>query len=128
MPYEITWEPRGAVKRLFGFVSAEEFLRSAMDLQGHPNFDGLRFVINDFREVTGHAVTETDVKKVAAYGLGAFHVNPRIAIAAVTTDAEILRLLELYASPRYSLYAFRHFPTLVAARNWIEIHTAPSPA
>lgn len=128
MPYEITWENRGAHKRMYGFVTSVEFLRAALEMQGHARFDELRYVVNDFREVTGHNITEADVMKVAAYALGAFHINPRIAIAAISTDAEIQRLMELYASPRYSLYAFRYFPTLVAAREWIDFHVAPSPA
>ena len=53
MPYEIVWEPKGAVKRFFGRVSDAEVLQSGLEIECDPRFDNLNFVINDVLAGTG---------------------------------------------------------------------------
>lgn len=125
MPYEIAWEQEGACKRLYGFVSTKEFVQSVLAIQADPRITQARYIINDFTGVTGYDITEADVLLFAAYGLDAFHLNPDVSIAAISTDPAVCRLLDIYASPRYSLYAFRHFPTSRMARAWIAARTHP---
>lgn len=124
MAYEMIWEPHGVYKRFHGFVTASEFLASIVKLQGDRRFDAVRYSINDFLSVEGHDVSPGDVKKFAAYGMGAAKSNPNIRIAAITADETLISLLRLYASPPLSPYPLAVFASLVDARHWLA--TAPA--
>ena len=120
MPYRLTWEPRGACKTFHGFITSDEFNASIAAFQGDGRFDTARYSINDFTDVAGHSVTEGDVRRFAAFAVGAFQTNRKIRIAVVTTDPGIRALVELYASPGLAPFPLAIFATLAEARAWAE--------
>ena len=120
MSYHLVWEPRGAYKSFHGFVTSHEFTASIAAFQGDARFDDALYSINDFSDVAGHNITEGDVRRFAAFAVGAFHSNRRVRIAIVTTDAEIRRLVTIYASPGLAPFPVAIFATLEEARAWVE--------
>lgn len=119
MAFEIAWELRGVCKRFFGHVTDEELMQSLIKVESDHRFDTLRFVINDFLEVEGFAVTEDNVLLLAAIDKAAALTNPNIVIAVVATDAQIQALARLYATSPMSVYSTEIFPNLAEARAWI---------
>lgn len=119
MAYEINWEPKGVCKTYSGFVTSQEFMQSIATFQGDPRFDDCRYSLNDLTAVEGHSIAEADVKRFAAFAIGAYHSNPNVRIAVVATDPSILALLDLYTAPGHSPYPLRIFPALAEARAWL---------
>ena len=126
MAFEITWEDRIACKRMWGSVSAEEFLRSIAAMQSDPRYDRLRYSINDFLEAQALQFSESDIHHYAAAGIGAAISNPRLRIVIVATDPKILGLIRVYS--KLSGYSVDYFKTMLAARAWITANEAQSPA
>lgn len=118
MAYRLAWEPNGALKSFHGFVTSDEFSASIAAFQGDARFDTARYSINDFSDVDGHNITEGDVRRFAAFAVGAFHSNRRIRIAVVTSDPGIRALVELYASPGLAPFPVGIFTTVAEARGW----------
>ncbi len=120
MPYRLDWEPRGVYKKLWGFVTAAEYLQSMRDIHGDARFDGLRYAINDFLAVEGFDVGDRTIVDMAAASLGAKHSNSRIHVALVTHDERIRALAGLFASRDLRSFPTRVFATVGEARRWLE--------
>ncbi len=97
MSFELTWQPKGVVKRFFGNVTSDELLGSVIQTEGDYRFDDLRYVINDFTECTGYSISTEIVDSIAAIDSGAALTNPHIKIAVVATNAEMIALAQQYA-------------------------------
>ncbi len=119
MGYEIIWEPRGVVKRFFCEVTSQDMLQSVAETEGDSRFDELRFVINDFLEITGLSSSHHDVEEVAAIDSIAAITNPRIKVAIVTTSPVVKEMGEGYINSPLNHYPTKIFQTLEDARNWI---------
>ena len=120
MPYRLDWEPRGVCKKLWGFVTAEEYLQSMRDIHGDPRFDRMHYAINDFLAVQDFDVGDRTIVDMAAASLGARHTNSRIRVALVTRDPRIVSLAALFASRDLRSFPTRVFATLAEARQWLE--------
>lgn len=120
MPFEIIWEPYGAYKRFYGFVTASEFKQSIEKLHNDLRFDILKYSINDYLGVQGHEITGIDVTMFAALGIGASFSNPNIRIASVTTEERILEFLQSYATTQLEPSHLGAFSNVADARTWIK--------
>ena len=120
MPFEIIWEPHGAYKRLYGFVTASEFKQSIEKLHNDLHFDSLKYTINDFLGVHGHEIAKTDIAMFAALWIGASFSNPNIRIATITTDEKIMELMQSYISSQLKPSHLGIFSNVADARNWIK--------
>lgn len=119
MSYEIIWETRGVVKRFFGDVTSHDMLQSVVETEGAPQFDDLRFVINDFLGITGVSSSLQDVEEVAAIDSIAAITNSRIKVAVVATSSVIIELAESYIRSPLNQYPTKIFQTLAEARQWL---------
>lgn len=119
MPYTIKKEHhgKGVHKQFTGFITADEFLSSIYENHRDPDYDSLRYSINDFSEVTGHAVDDDHVTLATAHGLGAAFSNSDVAVAIVTTDSSIRALASMFADR--TNYKVAYFDTLEHARLWV---------
>ena len=124
MAFELVWEPRGVYKRFYGHVTGDELMEAVTQVEGDPRFDDLRFVINDFLEISGFAVTEDNVLMVSAIDNAASTSNPNIIIAIVAADLQIQALARLYAVAPLTVYPTEIFLTIHDARAWI-LSTTP---
>ena len=89
MSYEVTWEPRGVIKRFSALVTDNEMIQSVVDTEKDARFDELRYVINDFLGITGISMTKDSVDEISVRDRGAAYTNPNIRIAVVATHPEI---------------------------------------
>ncbi len=78
MPYANAWEPRGVCTQFSGFVTAEEYVRSAEDICADPRFDGLRFVIKHLLAIDDHAIDPHALEPIAAIRYGALHQSEHL--------------------------------------------------
>lgn len=99
MPYENCWERHGVVKHFSGFVTADEFVRSAEDIAAHPDFDGFTYIVNDFSESVGHGIDAEALERIAVIRFGSMAVNQRIRVIVVGTDPRVRALVNAVAAP-----------------------------
>ena len=118
VPYVLTREKNGVYKKFSGFVTPEEFLASIYENHRDPDYDRLRYSINDFLEVTDHAVSNKDVLMAAAHGLGAAFLNATVKVAIVTTNAGIRDLVGGFAA--LTKYPLAYFTDVASARLWLQ--------
>jgi len=118
--YELSWESKGLVKRFFGDVTDKQFIDAVIESECDARFDGLRHVINDFRDVESFVFTPDDVDYVAAIDNAAAVSNPHIRIAVITSNPEIIALARQYAESPMNVYPTRIFATLADARAWLD--------
>jgi len=119
LSYEVTWEPRGVIKRFSALVTDNEMIQSVVDTEKDARFDELRYVINDFLGITGISMTKDSVEEISVRDRGAAYTNPNIRIAVVATHPEIIALANAYANSPLNAYPTKIFPTLVEARSWL---------
>ena len=120
MPFENIWEERGVYRKYHENVSSQEICDAMEDVHGHKLFDSIRYVINDYLDVTEFDVTTYDIITLAALDRAAALSNPHIKIAIVATESTIHMLANLYgdliaASP----YKSEIFTNLDEARAWV---------
>lgn len=115
------WEPRGVVKRYFGHVSREELIAPVVQTESDERFDTLRFVINDFLEARSVAFTEADIDDIAALDIGAAATNPRIRVAIVAVQPDVIALVQRYLDVAAGAYPTSVFATLAEARAWVAL-------
>ncbi len=120
MGYELIWEPRGVLKRFYGPVTDTDIAGSVARVHGDRRFDTLRYVINDFRDGTGHRVPLDAVEEIAAIDDVASISNPHIRVALVAATPDFIELAKQYAGATLKLYPTRIFSSLDEARNWLD--------
>jgi hypothetical protein len=118
MSYEVLWEARGAVKRFWDVVSSEDMIRSVVETEADARFDNLRYVINDFLDVSRIAFSAEDINDISTMDLGASRTNATIKIAVVATLAELVAFAEQYANSDLNVYPTQVFATMDEARAW----------
>ena len=121
MGYELSWESRGAVKRFFGHVTGNDILKSVVQIESDERFDEMRWVINDFLETTGLTVSPSELDEIAAIDGAAALVNPKIRIAIVTTNPDLISASDQYANSPMNSFPTRIFPTQAEARAWLGV-------
>jgi len=120
MPYTNVWEPGGVTTHFTGFVTADEYVRSAEDICADPRFDALQFVIKDLLAIDGHAIEVEASDTIAAIRYGARFTNPNIYLVLLTVDERLVP----FAHPRtdsllHGLYETHAFASDAAARRWL---------
>jgi hypothetical protein len=125
MGFEISWEPKGVVKRLFGHVTNDDLQKASAIVQGNARFDDLRYVIIDFLDCTSHSVSDPALLEVAAIDQAALegkarHTTRKIRIAILATDSKILDLAKHYADYDLTTVTFGIFFNRSDARVWLD--------
>ena len=118
MPVEMTWELRGVRSRFFGSVTAAELLHHVREICRHPDFSDLRFSILDFRHATD-AVEDADLLEVRAELIGSQYTNPKILVAAITTEREAIDHLTRFIGLGVLKQQIQIFSTPDDAMDWI---------
>ncbi len=125
MPWSNVWEARGVCTHFSGFVTAEEYVRSAEDICADPRFDDLRFVIKDLLAVEDHSIDPQARDPIAAIRYGARFTNPNIYLVLLTTDPRLLPFAHpATTSFLHGLYETRAFASADAARRWLSAQPA----
>lgn len=120
MPDTTAWEPQGVCTLFSGFVTAEEYIRSAEDICADARFDDLRVVIKDLSAIEDHAIDGQALDPIAAMRYGARLTNPNIRLILVTTDPRLVPFA--YPAPESFMRGLcdsRAFPDMAGARRWL---------
>jgi hypothetical protein len=120
MPFRLTWEPRGVYRQYFGDVTIAERLESFEAICGHRRFDELRYTITDYLDVGRYEVTAEATEVIAALHIAPLRTNPRVLMAAVAVKPEVVMAIKDFIGLQYTERPYRVFPTLEAAREWLQ--------
>ena len=122
MAFTNVWEPKGVTTHFTGFVTAEEYVRSAEDICADPRFDELRFVIKDLLAIDGHSIDAATIDPIAAIRYGARYTNPNIYLILLTADPRLAPLARPDATSFLrGLYETCAFVDEAAARRWLAV-------
>ena len=119
MAHNITWEQHGVYREFYHFVTGEEILASNFELQAHPNFEIIDYVINDFTKVTDHSITIPDTNTFAATDEIAAYGKVVLKIAIIVTKKDLFDLADAYQRMMEQMkFDCKIFKTLEQARRW----------
>ena len=118
MPVEMAWEPRGVRSRFFGRVTAADLLHHVQTICQRPDFTDLRFSILDFRDAVD-AVDDADLLDVQAQLTGSQYWNPRILVAAITRDRQVIDHISRFIRLGILNRQIQVFSTPEAAMDWV---------
>lgn len=116
MPYEITWEQHGAIKKLSGFMSNDDVRSAFKALHKDARYNSLLYVLHDSSEVTGHEYKKEDVLLLLANHLGASVQNPRLRDIVVSRDQAFVEEIRSSMPVRLLPNPVEFFNTLAEAR------------
>jgi hypothetical protein len=117
MPVDLTWEARGVVRQLTGFVTAEEFVASAHQIESHPDFDRFVYLIDDFTGSTGNGIDGPALEEVAAICFGVRTSRKSLRVFIVTPhDGVRASALSAQAGPTGGAFETMIVPTRAVAR------------
>ncbi len=128
MGCEIYWEPKGIFRRYFGHVTGPEMTEPVIAMQADPRFDGVRYVILDLLDVETFSVTQADLELIGALDTAAVHSNPRLRLAIVATNPEIVGMVAQYEDVADGAFPTAVFSTVAEARDWANIPAVHWPA
>lgn len=121
MPHTILWEKNGIIRKFNGTISGEEILQSNFDLQAHPKFGGLKYIINDFTSVTEHTIELGHTKAYAASDDVISDTKFELKIAIIVIQEDLLELAKQYKSQMTNMYFdCKIFESEESARQWVE--------
>lgn len=116
MPYEITWEPHGAYRKLSGFVSNDDVRKSFTELHEDDRYNTLLYILHNSSEVSGYEYAKTDVTLLFANHLGASIRNPDLHDLVVNTDEAHIEAIRSSMPIKLLPTPVEFFPTLADAR------------
>ena len=119
MPHSNTWETDGLYRKFIGKISAYEILESNINLHQDSNFSYIKYVINDFSEVTQHSIEVTHTRIYASTDRLISDYKEALKIALVVTQAELLALANRYCEQMIDeKFECQIFKTIEEARAW----------
>jgi hypothetical protein len=119
MPFELSWEPEGVVRRYTGWVSPQDRRDSLELICADHRFDELRYAISDYRSVTGYEADAAAAVELAALHRGPLLTNPQIVIAAVTDRPDVIADIRTFIAQGVLSMPYRIFSDMAEARRWV---------
>ena len=119
MANTISWETDYLYRKFSGEITGEEILKSNFDLQVHPRFAKIKYLINDFSEVTAAHIDAEHAKIFASTDDIISDTKGKLKIAIVTDNPAHIELAEGYrAAMKNRLFECEIFATVEEAKNW----------
>ena len=120
MPYTNTWETDGLYRKFTENISGDEILESNFELHTDPNFQKIKYIINDFIEVTGHSIETVHTKVYASTDEIVSNTKGRLKIALVVTQDPLIALANSYREEMIgNRFECDIFQTIEDARKWV---------
>ena len=120
MPYTNTWETDGLYRKFTGKISGDEILESNFELHTDPDFQKIKYIINDFTEVTGHSIETIHTKVYALTDEMVSRTKGKLKIALVVTQDPLIALANSYREEMISnRFECDIFQTIEDARKWV---------
>lgn len=119
MPHTNHWEKDGLYRKFKGKITGYEILESNFGLQIQPAFKTIKYIINDFTEVTGHAIEPTHTEIYAQTDKRAAEKRDTLKIAILVSQPEQIALAENYREEmKDNKFECELFQTIEDARKW----------
>jgi hypothetical protein len=120
MPYINTWESNGLYRKFIGSISGDEILKSNFELHIDPDFEKIKYIINDFTEITGHSIQTTHTKVYAITDEIVSTTKGKFKIALVVTQDPFIALANTYREQMIDKgFECEIFQTIEDARKWV---------
>ena len=120
MPHTNTWESDGLYRKFTGEISGVEILESNFELHNDPNFANIKYVINDFLEVTGHSIETAHTEVYAKTDELISDTKGELKIALVIIQASLISLANNYRElMKDTSFECEIFQTTEDARKWV---------
>lgn len=120
LPSKNNWEEKGLYRLYSDVATGGEVVTSVLEAYGDARFDRLRYVINDFSQITCFEIDEFDLKRIAVTDDVVAMTNKNIKVAQVATNESLIAWIELYRHQmQHSPFEYKLFSTLADARAWI---------
>lgn len=127
MPVDLIWEARGVVRQFSGFVTAEEFVATAHQIEVHPDFDRFAYLIDDFTASSGNGINAQALEEVAAICFGFRASQKALRVFIVTPDSAVrTQALSAQAGPAGGGFETLIVPTLTVARTILDLRPGPA--
>jgi len=126
MPHTNTWELTGLYRKFIGEVDGEEILESNFEVQAHPNFKCIKYIINDFIEMAEFAITTDHTRIYAKTDDIIANSKGRLKIAIIATHDEHIALANHYREEmKNNKFDCEIFDTEEDARKWTNLPQIP---
>ena len=114
------WEDKGLYRQFTNNVTGREVLNINLTIQGDPRFDDIKYVINDFTQITDFDFSDIDIKRLVVTDNAAAKSNPNLKIALILTLEPLLEWANLYCEyMKDSPYICEIFDNISDARKWV---------
>jgi len=120
MPHTYTWEPGGLYRQFTATISGDEILESNFELQVHPDFKKIDYIINDFTAVTGHSIKSAHTNTYASTDEIASSNKGDLKVAIVVVQGPLVALANNYREQMIdNKFECDVFQTVEDAREWV---------
>ena len=120
MPNKLTWLSDGLLREFSGEISPAEILKSNFEIHAHPQFESIKYIMNDFTQVTKLLVEETHTKIYSSTDDIISDTKGKLLIAMVVLDDQI-PLAESYRNEMDNkLFTCEIFKTREEAQAWVD--------
>jgi len=122
MPFTINWEKKGVVRTFHGIVHAEEVLEADRIFSADPRSNTAQYQISDFTQGTPGIVDDAHIDAIAALDLGSAYSIPRLKVALVSNDPDVIELCQKYMeimTKDNGHWSFKICKDMKDARNWV---------
>ena len=121
MPHSFDWNSRRLIREFSGEISPQEILKSNFELQNHPLFEDIDYIVNDFTQVTALVINEDHAKIYASTDDIISDTKGPLKIAIVAIEDAHITLAESYKKDMQNKhFQCEIFPTTEDAIKWGE--------
>ena len=122
MPYTNHWERDGLYRKFTGKITGYEILESNFGLHVQPEFQKIKYIINDFTEVTGHSIETHHTEVYAQTDQGVAITKGKLKIALLVIQQPLIALAENYREEmKDNQFECEIFQTIEDARAWASL-------
>ena len=120
MPYELSWEGGGVRTAFRGVVTADDLIRSNLEIYKDARFETIRYEIADFREAESRTFDAEAIRSVAHLDRAQSVRNPNMKVAIIASGALARGFARVYAlSGGDSPWVTQFFETEEDAVSWL---------
>ena len=120
VPYQVRWELHGVYTHYVGNVTGDDMRRQIEEVCKDERFERHRYHILDFSDATDFSPSERELLINSGMLIGAAFTNHQVLVAAVVTRENVRAALDRLHALGVSPFVAKIFPTVEAARRWIQ--------
>ncbi|MCK4839447.1 MAG: hypothetical protein KAS94_11645 [Desulfobulbaceae bacterium] len=119
MSHTNTWETNGLYRKFTGVITAGEILESNFKIHVHPDFQKIKYIINDFTEISEHSLEKLHMKAYALTDDVISETKGHLKIAIVVNQDALIDLAKNYRQQmKDKMFECEIFQTVDDARSW----------